>query len=478
MSVVPDEFPRKPLAGRPALISLMGPGLVWMALAQGSGELIWWPYIIAKYGLGFLFLLIPACLLQFPLTFEIGRYTVLTGEGVFRGFFRLGKLFGWLLWVLFTLSFLWFGAFASAGGTAIAKLTDLPRGWSHEAQTLFWGQSSIVMFTFAIVCARSVYRLVEWVMKVVAVVSLMGMVVACAHPRVRSVWGEFLTGIVAPDWAQVERFAAADAKQLLTAITFAGLGGFWTLFYSYWLKEKGIGMAADAEPITGLRSAVAPIRRTSGALPTDQPQAPVRLRSWYRYLSLETLIGIVGNLTTTLLACLLAFALLHPEGKLPQGFDIAVVQSEFFAVSWGDVGRLLFLFIAGAFLADTWLATVDAVARIQLDALGSVWPKFAERDQRSWYYGLVIGLALITSVTMFFDQPGPLIMLSALIGFVGTVLYSAALIVLNHRLVQRQLPISLRCGRTSLIAMTMVTVCYLGLMGGFLYIQLPIWLGG
>ena len=35
----------------------------------------------------------------------------------------------------------------------------------------------------------------------------------------------------------------ADATKLLTAITFAGLGGFWTLFYSYWLRDKGSGMA-------------------------------------------------------------------------------------------------------------------------------------------------------------------------------------------------------------------------------------------
>ena len=126
-----------------------------MALAQGSGELIWWPYIIAKYGLGFLCLLIPACLLQFPLTFEIGRYTVLTGEGVFRGFVRLSRSFGVMLWVLFTLSFLWFGAFASAGGTAIAKLTNISHGWSHEAQSLFWAQVSIVVFTLAIVYAKT-----------------------------------------------------------------------------------------------------------------------------------------------------------------------------------------------------------------------------------------------------------------------------------------------------------------------------------
>ena len=46
-------------------------------MAQGSGELIWWPYLIAKYGLTFLFPLIPACLLHYPLTVEIGRYTLL-----------------------------------------------------------------------------------------------------------------------------------------------------------------------------------------------------------------------------------------------------------------------------------------------------------------------------------------------------------------------------------------------------------------
>jgi hypothetical protein len=64
-----------------------------MALAQGSGELIWWPFMIAKYGLTFLFLLVPACLLQYPLTIEIGRYTLLTGESIFHGFFRLHWVF-------------------------------------------------------------------------------------------------------------------------------------------------------------------------------------------------------------------------------------------------------------------------------------------------------------------------------------------------------------------------------------------------
>ena len=49
---------RKPVPRFPGWWAALGPGVVWMALAQGSGELIWWPYIVAKYGLTFLFLLI------------------------------------------------------------------------------------------------------------------------------------------------------------------------------------------------------------------------------------------------------------------------------------------------------------------------------------------------------------------------------------------------------------------------------------
>lgn len=471
------QFQRKSLPAVPGYFVLLGPGLVWMALAQGSGELIWWPYAIAKYGLAFLFLLIPACLLQFPVTFEIGRYTVLTGEGVFKGFFRLNRVFGVMLWLLFTVAFFWFGAFASAGGTAIANLTNFPRGWSAGGQTLFWAQLSIVIFTVAILFARSVYRMIEWVMKVVAIVSLVGMAAACLHPTVRSQVGAFLHGLFVPDLETVRdvELWKPDASMLLTAITFAGLGGFWTLFYSYWVREKGVGMASYAEHITGWRGGTDSIRTGQPALPSDEPEAPARLRKWYRYLSIETLVGIFGNLATTLMTCLLAFALLHPKGLAPEGMRIAVEQAAFFEVTWGQFGRMLFLLIAAAFLADTWLATADCVSRIHLDALTTMFPKIARQDQRKWYYGLVLGGAVLTSLTMYIDQPGPLIIISAIIGFAGTVIYAVALILLNHVKLNAVLPVRLRSGRLSLALIALSTLCYFALAVAYLYVQAPVW---
>lgn len=104
-------------------------------------------------------------------------------------------------------------------------------------------------------------------------------------------------------------------------------------------------------------------------VPRDDPEMPKRPRAWSRFLVIDSGLGIVGNIVTTLLTCLLAFALLTPRGLVPEGWNIAVVQAEFFAARWGEAGRALFLVIAAAFMADTWLSTADAVARVASPAL-------------------------------------------------------------------------------------------------------------
>ncbi|MFN0314443.1 MAG: hypothetical protein ACKVQA_05350 [Burkholderiales bacterium] len=72
-------MPPLKLATLPAyagLLAYMGPGILFAALAQGSGELIWWPYLTAKYGAVFLGLLIAASLLQFWGYLTISIYVV------------------------------------------------------------------------------------------------------------------------------------------------------------------------------------------------------------------------------------------------------------------------------------------------------------------------------------------------------------------------------------------------------------------
>jgi len=145
---------------------------------------------------------------------------------------RLNRFFALLLWILMTLSFLWFGAFAAAGGTSLAALTDLPAGWSPRGQTLFWAYLSMLAFLCAILLSKVIYRLVELFMWGAAIITLIGLLWASAHPDALRVLPAFLTGLFIPQQPMPRPWDPADATKLLTAITFAGLGGFWTLFYS------------------------------------------------------------------------------------------------------------------------------------------------------------------------------------------------------------------------------------------------------
>lgn len=392
----------------PGLIAALGPGVVWMALAQGSGELIWWPYLVAKYGLGLVFLLVPACLIQFPLTYEIGRYSLFTGETIFSAFKRLSPIFAGLLFILMMVTFLWFGAYAVAGGTALASLTNFPEGLAARGQSLFWGYATMGFFAVIALFFRTLYGLIEKIMWLVAIFTFAGLILACFNPEVTRALGSFVKGIFIPQ-PLARPWESKDATSLITAIAFAGLGGFWTLFYSYWILEK------------------------FHAGTSDTSTKPDFDRRWNRFLTLDSGIGIIGNMITTLMTCLLAYALLFPKGLLPEQYKIAVVQSEFFAASWGTAGKIFFLIIAAAFLSDTWLTTVHGVARIYSHGLYEFFPQAKKIPAQRLFKIFVVALTILTSVTMPLAQPGLLIQLTAVLGFLGTVLYSGALILLNKR---------------------------------------------
>ncbi|MHC4442932.1 MAG: Nramp family divalent metal transporter [Planctomycetota bacterium] len=470
----PRSFGKLPFWSRrempkfPGFIHTLGPGIVWMALAQGSGELIWWPYIVAKYGLGFLFLLIPACLLQYPLNFEIGRYTLLTGESIWQGFIRLNRWLALAMWMLMAVSFMWLGGFVTAGGM---DEINFPAGWSEQSRGLFWSYTFIVVFVVALLLSGVVYRLIERIMMVVAVVTVVGLFLACSQGSVLDKLGEFYGGLVLPRWPADRVWEDSDATKLLTAITFAGLGGFWTLFYSYWLREKGVGMAKYVghirSPITSRRQPVLQI----GFLPEDTDESAKRWRKWKRYLLVDNSVGILGNLLTTLMCCLLAYALLFPEGHLPTMADPVDAQTAFFRSAWGPIGGILFLILATAFLSDTWMTTIDAVSRVHTDVVNAYVPKASKLSQHTWYWIFVLLAGGITLVTLPYAQPGTLILISSVIGFAGTVTFTICLLIWNHVVMPKRIPAAFRPGRFSWLFIGVAVVAYTLLAVSYVYVR-------
>jgi len=469
------SFGARPLPEFPGWRAMLGPGVIWMALAQGSGELIWWPRLVAKYGVGFLFLIVPACLLQFPLNYAIGRYTLLTGESIWQGFIRLNRWFALGLWVLMTVHFFWFGAFVTAGSTGVAALWDFPPGWSQSEKTLLWSWVMVLILFPALLVSPTAYRLIERFMLGVAVITVVGLVISCMQPVVRAAVPTFVRGLLSPQFppfAELPRpWDGRDATPLLTAITFAGLGGFWTLFYSYWLREKGAGMAAHIGRITSPLTGKPETIPLAGYLPVAGSGVYKRWRRWRLYLCVDSLVGIVGNALTTLLTCLLAFALLYPQGLVPEEWELVVHQMRFFEVSWGSAGKILFALVAAAFLGDTWMATLDATSRVHTDFALTYFPKARRYHPRAWYYGVATGLTVITVVTMHFASPATLILLTAVLGFLGTVIFTGALLWLHYRWLPPLLPEPVRPGRLGAGLLGFVWVVYLLLAGLYIWLQ-------
>ena len=95
---------------------MLGPGAIMIGLAVGSGELILWPWITAKFGPSMMWAAALGVFVQLWIQIEVGRWAVATGESAFTGFARMTQL-----WVYFFLSLMFVGAFMPGWGRAAGQ---------------------------------------------------------------------------------------------------------------------------------------------------------------------------------------------------------------------------------------------------------------------------------------------------------------------------------------------------------------------
>lgn len=454
------------------ILAMFGPGVVWAAMAQGSGELIWWPYLVAKYGTAFIGIILPACLLQLWVNVEIGRYTATTGETIFTGFTRVHKAYAALMWVMMLAAFFWFGGYASGGASALAALTGFPAGWSARGSTLFWSYLTIIVFSSAIIFGKVVYRVIEKFMTGIVIITVVGLVLAAFNPEVTKHVGTFFANYFAPWTASFPvKFDPKDYDPLATAIAFAGMGGFFNLMYSYWLRDKGVCTAKYigriTSPLTGEPESIP----ATGYVFADTEENRKNYRGWIKYLWADSGFAIGVNAFTLMLTSLLAYALLLPKGLVPKGWEIAVVQATFFQTSWGAIGRAIFLLVAAAFLSDTWLGITDAVARMHADFFYSNFPGLRKYQFRSVYYFWVAFLILVSASTMLIAAPGTLLLLGGVVNFLSMAIYIPALIYLNYFMIPKVFPKWTRPSNVNLAFTSVIGAIFAGLSLWYLKIK-------
>lgn len=447
----------------PGILVTLGPAFIWASIAQGSGEIIWWPYLAAKYGVAFVSILLWALAIQWFVNQEVIRYTALTGEGAWGAFGRIGRWFAMPFWLLAFVTYLWFGGYASAGGTALFELTKFPFGWGAREGSLFWAYVTMFIFVAGLVLWRVVYNLIEIFMKIVAAVTVIGLLFAVFQPQVLATAGEFFGALFNPLTFQglPSKWDPADSSLLVTAIAYAGMGGFWNLLYAYWMRDKGVGMSKYVgrvtSPITGQLEAVP----TTGFAFEDTEENRRNWQSWMRYLRADNILAVTINAITTFMTTWLALALLFPKGQYPSGWKLVVVQSEFFGSVWGPIGAALFLIVGAAFMSDTWLGAVDGMSRQFSDFLYSNIKWFQRFTYRSIYYGWVAWFTVVTALTMLLAQPGELIIIAGVISIFAFVIYIPAYLYLNYFKIPQVYPKWVRPQNITLAVNIIIWLIYL-----------------
>lgn len=467
-SVSLGQQPPLKMSKVPAFVGLwaaMGPGVIWGAMAMGSGELIWWPYVTAKYGPAFVGLLLPACIMQYFVNQEILRYTAATGEGLFQGFARFNKWFAGLMWIMLIMSFLWFGGLASSGGTALFSLTQFPGGWDAKAGSLFWAYILIALSVSALVFGKVVYNIIEKLMMFIATITIIGLFSVIWFPEVLSTAGTFFPAYFNPLHLVQNGLPAnwdpKDASALLTGIAFAGMGGFFNVMYSYWIRDKGLGMAKYqgriTSPVTGIPEKIS----ETGFAFSDTEENKKNWKEWLAYLRLDNFIAVGVNLVTVMMMAWLAWALLMPKGEIPNGWKLVVAQSEFFGFAWGPIGAGLFLLVAAAYMGKIWLGVADASSRMHADFVLSTFPGAHKFGFRTWYYVFIGILTTIAVITIPLAAPDTLLLLQGVFNYLSMAIYTPVLIYMNYVMLPKVFPNWVRPTNAALIAVSIVAAIYL-----------------
>lgn len=458
-SVIPSlasaDMPERKLA----FWKMTGPGAVLVGLSIGAGELIIWPRIAAEFGSSMLWAAAVGVFLQFWINIEIGRWTIATGETPYLSYARMWRGFAFIF-IAFNFFGWFFPGWARASGAALKALCVGP---GHSSPNWLW-----TAITFAAVAAtlfgpKKVYATVEKTVTSLVVLITAGLLIIAFKLGTWAHVQDMVKGILNVGY----REPGMSFKALFIAMVFAGAGGTANLFYSFYLRDKQIGMGGRIPLlINPFRQRVETTIQPGYRYP-ETPENARRFRDWMRYVILDqTLYFWLLNTFTMFLFIFGALVVLHPAGIVPQSDTLIWDEAYILGQSMGAFGRNLFLLIGVATLFSTQITLVDGVARSMADICHGAFAGGRKIAESKWYAGWAIGMiAFGILVTMLMEignykQGRVLDFLfnAAYFGGFAMAVYTPLQLYLNLR----HLPPSARPGWLNILMTSIAAIIYVG----------------
>ena len=445
----------KELPAPPHWTKALGVGIVVTGLAIGTGELIMWPHLVTKYGLGILWTAFLGITFQYFINQEVARHSLATGESFFTSSSRIFRWFApfWVFSAL--LLYIWPG-WAGAIGTTLRELFGF-------GDYIWWANISLLLVLVLTLSGKTAYTLLEKSLKIIVPTFFVLLSISSYLTLNVNDLKNFFSGVTNFGYLPSD----INMQVLLGAIVFAGAGGLLNLCVSLWYRDKQLGMAKYVgriiNPITGKTESVS----YKGYTFEMSSENLDRWKKWMRFTRIDQgiIFWLLGFLTLGLLS-LNAYAILGSKGLIPEGIDVAVVQAHIFGDVWGPVGFKAFLIMAFLMLFSVMWTIIDAFTRIVSDIIyvnSRIGPfqkylaKLKDISMSHLYYGLVVIIIFLSSLLLPLKQPLALLTVSAVLGGLTMAIYTPILLYMNNF----HLPKPLRPGIITNIFMAIASVFYI-----------------
>lgn len=442
----------------PSFWRIVGPGVILVAGAVGSGEFVLWPLISSQVGLTVLWAAIVGILLQYFLNTEVARYTISTGETAITGFARIWKPWGIIFATVPLIGFLFPGIPVSATTT----LTYALGGGDVVTLTIL----GLLAIGIAFSLTPVIYQALEKFMLVVTALVFAFLILVAALVTGASDWGDAARGAVS--FGNIPSSLAPSV--LLAALVYAGSGGLGNLTVSNWIRDKNWGMGSHiarvVSPITGDETA-------APSLGHFFPQTEENLSRWERWWKLAKreqfwFFLILTSVSITILS-VISYATVFGR-DMPEG-DLAFIRAEGEALQELVAPWFGTLFWIAGFLIlfSTVVGNLDIAARVAGDSFkvgplrtSTFWSESKIYLTVIWtqvFFGIFVLLSGLTQPVLLITIQG---MVGALVLFFSTVL----LIWLNRKVLPRR--ISTGVAR---LVMMIVTAVFYGAFAAFVIFQ-------
>ncbi len=435
---------------------MAGPGAILVGLSIGAGEIVIWPRIVAEHGATMVWAALLGVFLQAWVNLEVARWTIATGETIFTGLARVWQGFAPLFVLLTVLAWLAPG-WGRASGLALKALLVGPGGYGSDT---LWTVVTFAAVALLLFGPKIAYRAVERAVEALVLVVTVGLILVAFAVGTTQTWLQLAEGALNVGY----RAPGMSGKDLFVAIVFAGAGGTANLFYSFYLRDKGIGMGGLVATLQNpLRGRTEAVEVEGFAFPDDAENAR-RFGAWWSYVKADQAVFFWGlNTITIALFIFGALAVLHPLGIVPGAGSLIWDEAVILEGVWGPAGRTLFLLVGVATLFSTQITVLDGVARSIADILHTNFVA-ARRRSVNWWYLVIAGLWMVAGcvITWIMERVGV-----SELGFLFNAAYMggfamAIYVPVNLYLNCRHLPAAARPGAICIVMNVLASAVYVG----------------